>query len=189
MVSLITPPVYTLKITLAGTDPVVWRRITVRGDIVLSELHYVIQAAMGWTNSHLHQFIVGNEYYGEPDQDFEEPMKEEGEYSLADIAPRKGFKFQYEYDFGDSWIHEIKVENIDRETPNHLHPVCEDGERNCPPEDVGGIWGFAELLEAVKTPKHPRRKEFKEWLGETFKPDALNLKKINTELKRMKYIS
>ena len=187
MVSLITAPVYTLKITLLGTEPPVWRQVIVRGDILLEELHYVIQIAMGWTNSHLHQYFVGNVRYGVPDPEFGNNMKDEADFTLADIAARQGSKFRYEYDFGDSWMHEIKVEKIAKAITDHKYPVCADGARNCPPEDVGGIWGYSELVEAMSDPEHERRGEFIEWLGESFNPEALDLKEANRLLKKLKY--
>lgn len=190
MILLGGPPVYTLKITLIGTEPPVWRRVVVRSDIGLGDLHDVIQLSMGWEDHHLHHFIVGKSFYGvpEPNQDdFGFKTLDEQDFALIDIAPRKGSKFKYEYDFGDSWQHEIRVEKIERDVPGHTHPVCLDGERNCPPEDVGGIWGYSELVEAMADRKHKRRKEFIEWLGEPFNPEAIDLKEANKQLKKLRY--
>lgn len=187
MVCLAPQPVYTLKITLLGTDPPVWRSVIVRGDVSLEDLHYVIQFAMGWTNSHLHQYFVGKRRIGEPHPDFGDRMEDETDFTLADVAPRKGAKFRYEYDFGDSWMHEIRVEKIEPAASDHKHPVCTDGSRNCPPEDVGGISGYDELVEAMATPDHERREEFLEWLGAPFNPDALDLKQANKLLKQLRY--
>jgi hypothetical protein len=188
MVCLAPAPVYTLKITLLGTDPPVWRRVALRGDVALEDLHWVVQLAMGWTNSHLHQFFVGKRRFGQPHPDYgDDRMDDEADFTLTEVAPRKGAKLRYEYDFGDSWMHEIAVEKIDKAAADHKHPVCTDGERNCPPEDVGGIWGYSELVEAMAKPKHPRREEFLDWLGEPFNPEALDLAGINKQLKHLKY--
>jgi len=186
MVRMAPQPIYTLKITLLGTEPPVWRRVVVRGDIWLEDLHYVIQSAMGWTNSHLHQFSVGKKRIGDPHPDLGD-LEDEADFALSDVAPRKGAKFIYEYDFGDDWQHEIRVEKIDDNVVDHKHPVCTDGERNCPPEDVGGIWGYEELIAASGNPKHERHEEFAAWLGKPFNPEALDLKEANRQLKKLRY--
>ncbi len=187
MVSFAVAPVYTLKITLLGTEPPVWRQVVVRGDIGLEDLHHAIQIAMGWTDSHLHQYHVGEQMIGKPDPNFGGSMKDEADFTLADVAAKKGAKFRYEYDFGDSWLHEIRAEKIEDDVPDHKHPICTDGARACPPEDVGGVWGFGELVQAMTNPKHKRRKEFIEWLGEPFNPEAFDLGETNGRLKKLKY--
>lgn len=186
MVSLVVSPLFTLKVSLLGIKPLIWRRIIVRGDIDLYTLHDVIQIAMGWTDCHLHQYFVGKMRISEPD--FNDDAEDEGDFTLADIASKVGAKFRYEYDFGDSWIHEVQVEAIENDTSTHKFPICTDGARNCPPEDVGGIWGYSELVSAMEDRKHERYKEFIDWLGEPFKPEAFDLKGINKELRQIKYV-
>src|SRR5208283_2603116 len=104
------PPLYQLKITLRDCKPAIWRRIVVRADMKLDRLHHVIQIAMGWTDSHLHQFVAGGDYYGQPDRDRDAEMLNEKRYSVADLAPVAKARFAYEYDFGDSWEHEVLLE-------------------------------------------------------------------------------
>jgi hypothetical protein len=159
--------------------------LLVRGDITLDRLHIVIQLAMGWTNSHMHQFITGSKrdltYYGEPGSD----MVNERRYTLADIAPAARSKFSYEYDFGDGWMHEVLTEKIlPAETASQL-PMCLAGEGACPPEDCGGVPGYERLCEILANSNDPEHGEMKEWIGDEFDPSApFDLETVNAELKR-----
>ena len=188
--SLREEALFTLKIILLGTKPPVWRRIQVLDSINLGDLHYVVQCVMGWDDCHLHQYHSGKKRYGVPcpDEDYY-PVHDESQFVLADVLKRKGAKLRYEYDYGDDWQHEIVLESRVAATSEHTHPVCLDGARNCPPEDVGGVWGYAELLESVSDPRHPSRRRFEEWLDEVYDPDRFELDEINKVLKRMKYSS
>jgi hypothetical protein len=168
---------YQLKITLKWSDPPIWRRVVVPADMQLDALHEVIQIAMGWKDDHLHQFILGSgktqTYYSQPDYDLVEvntKTLDERRASVADVAPFAKTKFVYEYDFGDSWLHEILVEKILPADPAFKHPLCVDGAHACPPEDCGGIHGYYSFVNALEDPKHPDHEEIKEWLGEGFDP-------------------
>ncbi len=146
-----TDVIYQLKITLARVEPAVWRRIEVP-DCTLADLHYYIQAAMGWQNCHLHQFIVGTERFIDVESfDGECEDNDECDALLSDIVPERSrkFRFSYEYDFGDGWTHEIAVEHQGPPEKGVKYPRCLAGERACPPEDCGGPWGYVELLAAV----------------------------------------
>jgi hypothetical protein len=175
--------IYQIRITLQDSDPPIWRRIQVHGDTSLDKLHDVIQVAMGWTNSHLHQFIVDGAYFGPFDPEYPEPpMGDETQSTLRQIAKGQGSVFTYEYDFGDSWHHELLVESI--EPPEEFkYPVCLAGERACPPEDVGGIWGYEEFLDAIRDPDHPEHEDYVEWIGGEFDPEAFDLEAVNTALR------
>ena len=180
---------YELKITLRGSKPAIWRRIQVPGDIKLSRLHKVIQIAMGWTNSHLHQFVDRRVIYGAPSE-LDYPGVEERDerrFCLADVARRKKASFVYEYDFGDGWQHDIVVEKIVPAGPQKSRAVCLAGENACPPEDCGGIWGYYELLEAVNNPKHEAHQQMLDWLGEPFDPSRFDLHAVNAALRRVKF--
>jgi len=131
---------YQLKISLKDVKPSIWRRIQVSGDTDLHQLHLIVQTVMGWTNSHLHMFNIGPATYSDPDAD-EECEMNEAKFILRKVAPAEGMAFIYEYDFGDGWIHVIKVEKILFADENLEHPVCVAGKRACPPEDCGGPWG------------------------------------------------
>jgi hypothetical protein len=169
---------YQFKITLLDTQPAIWRRIQVK-DGTLDKLHEHIQTAMGWTNSHLHHFRIGEQLYGDPllmQENFEEMEYEDSTRTkLSDILPRSGrrFAFEYEYDFGDGWRHEVLFEGCLRAERGKRYPVCLEGARACPPEDVGGTWGYEEFVEAMADPGHERHEEFLGWRG-PFNPEAFD---------------
>lgn len=149
--------IYQIKVTLRGSKPPIWRRIQVPGDISLGKLHRILQIVMGWTDSHLHQFIVGRTYYGQPDPNYgsDLEMRNESRVKLQQIAPGEKFKFIYEYDFGDSWEHELLIEKILPPETGVYYPRCLTGKRACPPEDCGGVWGYADFLDAIRDPNYP----------------------------------
>jgi hypothetical protein len=186
-------PTYQLQIVLLGAKPLIWRRLQVPGDANLGWLHAVIQVAMGWTNSHLHHFLTSDARYSDPRhiEDMglgEEPDRDEEKAMLMQVAPHERVQFGYEYDFGDSWEHEITVEKIlPNETAAAMTAFCLDGARACPPEDCGGIWGYAELLKTLKNPKHPEHKTMKEWLGRPFDAKAFDVAKTNLWLRKLKW--
>jgi hypothetical protein len=180
-------PIYQLKVTLADSEPPIWRRVQLPGDVSLARLHAILQLVMGWQNSHLHQFIAGDSRYGEPDPALAElELRNERTAKLNQVAPHANGRFTYEYDFGDSWEHEIVVEEIVPPKPGARYPVCTGGERACPPEDCGGIWGFADLLEAVRDPEHPEHEEMLDWLEGDFDPDAFDLEEANRRLRSLR---
>lgn len=154
-----------------GLKPRIWRRLQVPGDANLGWLHAVLQVSMGWTNSHLHLFRIDRQIYSDPKFELDEfgsenPSKDENKTLLMHIAPRQGSVVHYEYDFGDSWAHQIKVTKIlEPDLAAAQRAICLKGARGCPPEDCGGIWGYAELLDSLNNPKHPRHQEVLEWLG------------------------
>ena len=185
-----TDRAYTLKITLKDIRPPIWRRIRVP-DCTLDELHEHIQTSMGWTNSHLHHFRIGEQLYGDPElmqENFEEmEYKDSTTTKISDILPRDGkrFRFVYEYDFGDSWEHEVLFEGILLAESKVKYPLCLDGARACPPEDCGGPWGYADYLAAIADPQHERHEELLEWRG-PFDQEAFDAKKATREMRKVK---
>lgn len=181
-------PIYQIKVTLKGSKPPIWRRLLVPSDITLAKLHHVIQAAMGWWDAHLHQFAVGQTYYGEPHPDYDGwlDMHDERRFRLNQIAPGEKSKFIYEYDFGDSWEHVILVEKVLPREPGVAYPVCIKGRRACPPEDVGGIWGYAFFLEAIQDPEHAEHDMYLQWIGGEFDPEAFDVDEVNEALQYLK---
>jgi hypothetical protein len=188
-----TASIYQLQVVLLGTQPPLWRRLQVPGNASLDWLHAVLQVAIGWTNSHLHQFRMGEDCYSDTRHHFAEfeddpEILEEREFTLQQMAPRKQEAFGYEYDFGDSWQHGITVEKIlPGNRTSSRTAVCIDGARACPPEDCGGIGGFADLLKILKSRKHPEHKSMKEWLGRPFDADAFSVGKTNLWLGKLKW--
>jgi len=174
--------VYQLKVTLRDSKPPIWRRIEVTSDIRLSTLHQVLQVVMGWEEAHLHQFMAHGIYYGTPHPDFGFEVHNEQQVSLQQVVSRAKDKLIYEYDFGDSWDHELLVEKILSLDEEKRYPVCLTGKRACPPEDCGGMWGYASLLEAIRDPEHPEHEEMMAWVGSEFDPDLFDLDEVNREL-------
>jgi hypothetical protein len=179
------PQIYQIKVTLHNSKPPIWRRILLPGDITLAQLHDILQAVMGWYDAHLHLFIVEGVRYGVPHPDDFVEVKSERRVRLNQIAPAVKSKFVYEYDFGDSWEHDLLVEKILPPEAGARYPVCIKGRRACPPEDVGGVWGYAGFLEAIRDPDHPEHEEYVEWIGGEFDPEAFDLDEINAALRRL----
>ena len=154
-------------------------------DITLEKLHYVLQVVMGWDNAHLHQFIVGQTYFGEVDPDFGLDVQDERRFELRQIVTGERFRFSYEYDFGDSWMHKLLVEKVLDPQPGQQYPLCIKGRRACPPEDVGGVWGYDSFLDAIQDPTHPEHEMYVEWVGDEFDPAEFNLDEVNAALRRL----
>ena len=178
---------YQFKITLKESKPPIWRRIQVK-DCTLDKFHEHIQTAMGWTNSHLHRFEIGDKRYADPElmeEDFEEfGYLDSTRKKISTVVPDDGkrFKFLYEYDFGDSWLHEVLFEGCPSPEKGKKYPLCVEGARACPPEDVGGMGGFYEYLEAIADPKHNEHEHFMEWSG-PFDPEMFDVEEATNEMR------
>ena len=202
--------VHELKITLKNSKPPIWRQVAVPSDIPLGDLHWVIQIVMGWTNSHLHQFIIPSnrprptkdeihsmrmkgqwhklaEYtrrgrlFSDPRFELED-IEDERKVKLCELAPDVKSKLIYEYDFGDGWNHIIEAKKIGPPQENVNYPVCLNGEFACPPEDCGGIWSYYEMLEILEDPKHEQYEEYAGWLGGDFDPEYFDIGQVNSVL-------
>ncbi len=185
-VTLPSGTLYQIKVTLRGTSPPVWRRLIVPADTRLSKLHQILQVAMGWTDSHLHQFEVGRRVIGVPSPDDWRPVEDERKVKLSEVATAARSRFRYQYDFGDSWEHDILVEKVLPPDPAVPAPACIGGRRACPPEDVGGVWGYGTFLEAIQDPSHPEHEERLEWIGDGFDPEAFDPAEVNAALRRLR---
>ena len=176
---------YLLKIQLLGIEPAIWRRFVVPAGITLDRLHDVIQIVMGWTDSHLHEFAIGSKRYTEYPESKEDGLAC-GRYRLGDLIKQKGRIFGYQYDFGDSWEHELVLEESRYFNPElRTELACLDGQRACPPEDVGGVPGYFEFLNELKGPNHEEHESYSEWSGGNFDSERFDPESINWEL--MKY--
>ncbi len=177
---------YLLKIQLLGIEPAILRRFIVPASITLDRLHDVIQIVMGWTDSHLHEFTIGNKRYTECPESKEDGLPC-GRYRLADLVKQKGRTFHYLYDFGDSWEHELVLEENRYFNPElRAELACLDGQRSCPPEDVGGVPGYFEFLNALKDPNHAEHESYTEWSSGNFDSERFDPESVNWEL--MKYL-
>jgi|SRR5262245_2623570 len=178
------PNVFGLRIALLNHRPEIWRRILVPGSLRLNRLHLVCQEVMGWTNSHLHQFRIGDAMYGMHFDDWPEEELNEAEFKLASVA-HAGERFHYDYDFGDAWEHELLVERADTIRPVLKFAVCLDGANACPPEDCGGTGGYADLLDVLANPDRKEREQARGTPGEDFNPEAFDLAATNAALQRL----
>jgi hypothetical protein len=172
--------VYQLKASLRGIRPPVWRRLRLPGGTSLGELHEVLQVAFGWDDQHLHAFEVGKRRFGPQDRGLERVGDERGA-RLREVAPAAGSRLRYTYDLGDSWEHDVVVEEV--LAPDGVpHAVCVGGRRAAPPEDCGGVWGYEALCEILADPTHPEHAERLAWLGHPHDPAAFDRAAVNAAL-------
>jgi hypothetical protein len=178
--------IYQLKVTLQGSRPPIWRRLLVPSNMTLGKLHETLQVAMGWSDSHLHDFTIDEETYGEANPEDRAmglpPTRNERTVRLSKVLRYEGAKANYTYDFGDGWEHKIVVEKIMPPVPGIAYPVCVAGKRNCPPEDCGGIGGYEDLLAILEDPNHDEHEHMMEWVGGRFDSEAFDLTEVNEVL-------
>ena len=172
--------VYVIKVTLLDTSPPIWRRILVPRDITLRNLHRTLQTVMGWSDSHLHQFVFTRQRLS--GSRVGDKIRDENRTKLGELVGMVGARLLYEYDFGDGWRHELLLEEI-LLGDESFQQMCVTGKRCCPPEDCGGPQGFVELLDALHNATHPSHEEACEWLGD-FDPESFSVDEINRRLRR-----
>lgn len=180
--------VYQLKITLRGVSkPPVWRRVLVPAGITLRELHEVILSAMGWDGGHLHVFSTGWQEYGSPDPGLGHAS--DREVRLPQLLSAPGDRLLYTYDFGDDWEHGIVLEETRAAVRGESYPSCVAGKGACPPEDCGGVWGYANLKEVLADPSHEDHHDVLDWLGldedDEFDPREFSVEDVNARLSRL----
>jgi len=164
-----------LKVTLRGIRPPVWRRLVIPGTMTLGDLHQAIQAAMGWDDDHLHVFDIAGRSYSDPSA--VDDVADEERATLNGVLKSGVTRFSYTYDFGDNWQHMIVIESQSPPPPvdGRRYPACVAGKRNCPPEDCGGSWGYQDLLAVVANPAHPTYREWIAMIGEGFDPEDFSV--------------
>lgn len=178
-----------LRVELLDVTPTVWRRLLVPETITLPKLDRVLQAAVGWTNSHLHEFVIRGVRYSDPDPDFADELEHVDEkgvvlYQALGLDARC---FDYVYDFGDDWHHVVLVEDQRATTSEAASTIrCIAGENACPPEDVGGAHGYAGFLEAIAGPNHEDHSDYLRWVGGRFDPARFDLHATNRALAKIK---
>lgn len=188
-------PVFQFKISLKDIKPSIWRRIQITKQCTFWDLHVAIQDAMGWTDSHLHEFKVFSpfmgkkEYIGIPDDEGEDvhPVLAGWDVKVADyMRSEANHEILYLYDFGDSWEHLIAFEG-EHEKQSDKYPVCLEGKRACPPEDVGGIPGYENFVAIIKNPRHKERKELLEWVGGKYDPEEFDPKEVKFDNPKIRW--
>jgi len=177
---------YQIKISLNHIEPNIWRRFVVGSNIELPDLHKVIQTVMGWTNSHLHQFVINGKFYSKPDEESFLQCVDYRDVKLSQVLSEEGQSIIYEYDFGDGWEHEIALEKMLYDH-SQKYPYCLAGKRHCPPEDCGGPWGYEDLLKVISDPNHSEYNEMIDWLSDNFDPEFIDIDQINEMLKEKDY--
>lgn len=174
-----TDQIARIRITLADTDPPIWRRVEVPVDASLKMLHNVIQGAMGWLDYHLWEFETEDRRYGVPDPDWDDDdLLAAKNTKLGTLLDHGIRQFLYTYDMGDNWEHGIAIEAVETGQSGTKYPRYVDGERRAPPEDCGGTPGFEAFLDAIANPKHPEHKDATGWhqdcYGKSFDPDKID---------------
>jgi hypothetical protein len=182
-----TDTVFQIKMTLVGIDPPIWRRIQTK-DCTLVELHALVQITMGWDFEHLYRFLIGSVSYADLEMASQDDAEDACDTYLSEVLPvqNRRPRFDYEYDFGDQWMHQLIVEERFPPEPGVEYPTCVAGQRACPPEDCGGPWGYPDFVEAISYPDHREHDELLEWVGGEFDPGSFDLESVNKELRRMR---
>jgi len=178
----------TFRIHLIGTEPLVTRTFKVSAQTTMYELHHIIQVGMGWTNSHLYQFNVGEEVIADTrlvDDELGAVTDVKG-VLVTQVFSHVGNTVTYEYDFGDGWMHHLELVEISTHPIDEVLPQIIGGENACPPEDCGGTYGHKELKEILMNPKHPEYKSSKIWVGSKFDPMVCDLKTIQQNLEKLR---
>ena len=174
-----------IKVTLVGIDPPIWRRLEVAADMSLEDLHMLLQIAMGWDNDHLFAFF--SRPRGSRSKIFRkwEELDPESGRTIGTALAKRSDELVYEYDFGDSWVHRIKLEKHLRSSEPVSAPRCTAGEGPCPPEDCGGIHGYGYMLEVIADKAHPQYDEMLRWVGDDFDPKRIDLVEINSRIESL----
>jgi hypothetical protein len=181
--------IFQLKVALKMSRPQIWRRVLVPSNIPMDELHLVFQAALGWTNSHLHSFKIDSLEYSlsyEPGDLTDLKMLDEYRIPLDSLINKVGTKFEYTYDFGDDWQHTVTFEKRLDVNPDLKYPLCIDGKMACPPEDVGGTYGFAQFRRIMRNPQHREYAEYIDWVGYVFDPERCDFSRFAKDLKKLR---
>lgn len=190
------PKAIALRIELLEVVPLIWRRVLVSDNWTLASLHHYLQWVMGWTDSHAHEFAVGEGLVA-PDwwireawsADDASRYRDERRVSVAAVVSQLGVRgqFKYDYDMGDGWEHRIVIESPPASTISDSPlPICLAGENACPPEDVGGPHGYAEFLEILGDRQHEQHHDTVRWTGGVFDPKGFDLNRINRDCKGVK---
>lgn len=167
---------------MRGLRPPVWRLLWVASDTRLSDLNIVLQVAMGWSNLHLHRFEQDDRCYGIPDPYFPDDTRHESDYRLSELLGKSGDRITYRYDFGDDWMHMVRLEKVLPYSDMLPLPLCLRGRRACPLEDIGGPGGYKRFLAVLTDEGHPDHAAMAAWIGGEFDPENFDLTRTNMAL-------
>lgn len=173
---------FELLIELEGIEPKIWRKIRVPADLTMREFHHTIQITMGWENCHLYKFEANGEVITQLDFIEDDDFFEDHEVQLDEYLSDEGDTLLYTYDFGDAWKHTVTLQKrVENDESAHL-PICLEGKRNCPPEDVGSIKGYENFLKVMANPKLPEHEEMLDWYGGEYDPEQYRMEIVNEDL-------
>lgn len=174
---------FQIKVTLVDAPLPIWRRLEIPADLPLDVVHEILQVALGWFNTHLHEFESRGKRYGQMQFAEEDPkLLDETACALGDLVKKAGDRATYRYDFGDCWNHEIVLEKISIFNPEVLFLArCKAGKRACPPEDVGGVSGYRHFIDCIEDPESSERNELLEWIGSDFDPNSFDARNVNIQ--------
>ena len=175
---------YEIKVEIQRIDPPIWRLLQVPPRTSLKRLHKILQIAMGWTDSHLHLFKVDGKEYGDLISEWDFEVLDESKLTLGKIFAGGTKSFQYEYDMGDSWMHDITLQR--QIESDETKPGCTAGARACPPEDCGSVPGYYNLLVVLSDPDHEEHESMLEWVGGKYDPNAFDATAVDRALKRLR---
>jgi hypothetical protein len=180
--------VYRVHVSLQEISPPIWRVLELSSRTTLKQFHRILQIAMGWEDSHLHEFIVNGQRYGTPDPHYDEvgEVVAEAGARLARVLPMPGASILYLYDFGDFWQHDIRLESAEQAEPGVTYPRLLGGARSCPPEDCGGARGYAGLLDILLDPEHEDFEHLRSWVGHRFNAEVFSAAAVNQRLLKRK---
>ncbi|WP_284620563.1 plasmid pRiA4b ORF-3 family protein [Aquabacterium humicola] len=181
--------IYQLTVELQHIEPRIWRTILVPDTLKLARLDLVVQAAFGWTNSHLHEWRIGSARYGIPDPEWgtQEDLIDERKCTVGKVLGDDVAEFTYNYDFGDGWEHRITVDQRSAVEPErNAWPMCIAGANACPPEDVGGPPGYMDFLQAMRDRTHEEHLQVWRWCGGPFDPAAFSLNDANRAIRDLR---
>lgn len=176
--------IFQIKVTLEDAPLPIWRSLAVDAATSLAVLHEALQIAMGWENCHLHHFAHGGLYYTRPDEEFDsERHRDDRAFQISHLLKETGDECEYMYDFGDDWRHTLRLQEVVSSKTFASVPVCTGGEGACPPEDVGGVYGYAECLEALSDESHSEHKSYRDWIGVGFDSVFFSLEETNRKMR------
>ena len=179
-------PILQILVSVKGVEPRIWRRMIVRPDLTLARLHKVLQILMGWSDSHLYDFIAGQRRYSPPNRENPDYEKHGSVGTKVSSMYVNGIEaITYEYDFGDKWEIDVRLEAKVNDLKQKNYAICTDGGRHGPVEDSGGPRGYMEKIEVLKNPKHKRNLQVREWIGADFDPEEFDLIEVNKMLKEI----
>jgi len=175
-----------IRLSVKDVKPEIWRLVRVSSDITLARLHLILQILMGWQNYHLYAFVIEESRYAPPNEDDDDFGKSKSiQTKLSSIFAKTAKTITYEYDFGDGWEIELRIESIPDMARQKHSAECIEGARHGPAEDSGGPHGYMEKVRILNNPSHKRHQEMRDWIGPDFDSEDFDIEETNEMLKEI----